>query len=68
MIPFHHLVWNKDDLESVNENAQDNRGLKVREDVARALATTGGTKWTKFQPSASMGGESVGIEPGQRES
>lgn len=54
MITFHHLVWNGDKLESAYENAHDDSGLKVCEDVAGALSTAGGPKWTKFQPPAGM--------------
>ena len=66
MIPFHHLVWNGDQLEPEQENGEDDSGLKVGEDVARALAATGSPKWTELQTSSGMlrvDRKSVRVEP-----
>ena len=65
MFSFHLLVWNRDHLEPAQKNAGRDGCLKVAKDVSRAFAPTGGPKWTKFQPPASMGaigGKPVRIE------
>jgi hypothetical protein len=68
VIPFHHLVWNGDQLEPEQENGEDDSGLKVGERVARALATTGSPEWTELQTSSGVVGvdcKSVWVEPAE---
>ena len=66
MIPFHHLVWNGDHSEPLQQDAEYDCGLKVGEDVAGTLSATGSPERTKFQPPAGVGGvggKSIWVEP-----
>ena len=54
MLPFHLLVWNGDDLEPEQENGKDDGRLKVREDIAGALAARGSAKRTEFETPAGV--------------